>query len=87
MGRYQRYYKRKSRTSRNVEAEADRCKLNDRNIQPRSFKERFQESNTLQLPPTRYTIRGHELADIVKRQTGTKGPYACFTGFRYYTVN
>lgn len=28
----------------------------------------------------RYQIKGTDLADISKKQTGTKGPYSCFTG-------
>lgn len=84
MGRYQQYYNIDRKTPIRNEAEADRSKLNDRIIYPHTFKERFEDSKTLQLPPTRYTIRGNDLADIVQRQTGAKGPYDCFTGFLLY---
>lgn len=77
MGSYQRYYQIERKCSTKYEAAVDRNKLND----PHTFKERFQDSNMSQLPPTRYTIRGNDLADIVQRKTGTKGPYECFTGF------
>lgn len=28
----------------------------------------------------RYQIKGTDLADICEKQSGTKGPYSCFTG-------
>lgn len=44
----------------------------------KSFIPRPQKSET-KLPPNRYTIKGMSLSEIINRQTGSKGPYSCFT--------
>lgn len=31
------------------------------------------------LAPNRYTVKGMNLSDLINKQTGTKGPYSCFT--------
>lgn len=32
------------------------------------------------LPPNRFNLTGHNLAQIVNKSSGKKGPYQCFTG-------
>lgn len=41
------------------------------------------KENTIKLAPNRFNMTGHNLANIIYRQTGTKGPYACFSGSDY----
>lgn len=39
------------------------------------------------LAPNRYRIEGCDIADIVHKQTGKKGPYSCFTGSFFNVIS
>lgn len=50
-----------------------------------SKADRFQhKEHMIGLPPNRHTLTDNNLAKIVQKSTGKKGPYACFTGNAHF---
>ena len=45
-----------------------------------------KKSRSWELPPNRYIIKGNDMADIINKKTGLKGPYACFSGKIYLLI-
>lgn len=43
---------------------------------------RFKDDRTVSLPPNHFNLTKYDLAQMIKKQTGTKGPFACFSGER-----
>lgn len=79
--RYQYYYKVKvALRKQRITVHRELCRRSKATIRDRFAQ--IGERLHRQLPPTRYTVPGRDLSDIINRRTGTRGPYDCFTGAR-----